>query len=50
MLALGYVISSWFSLAFYFVDNGSASWRTPLAIQVVFPAFLLVGLAFIPER
>ncbi|KAI5475874.1 hypothetical protein MNV49_000756 [Pseudohyphozyma bogoriensis] len=49
MLALGYVISSWLSLAFYYVPNSSVSWRVPLALQAVFPAVLVVGLTWLPE-
>ncbi|GAA6022330.1 hypothetical protein JCM10207_003287 [Rhodosporidiobolus poonsookiae] len=48
MLALGYVISSWFSLAFYYT-GGQVSWRTPLSLQVVFPLVLVVGLFWLPE-
>ncbi|KAM0748453.1 general substrate transporter [Meredithblackwellia eburnea MCA 4105] len=49
MLALGYVISSWLSLAFFYLPNSNLSWRLPLAFQVVFPLLLVVGLFWLPE-
>lgn len=48
LFCMGSTLSQWLNLAFFFTD-GDVSWRTPLAIQCVFPLCLLACLRFVPE-
>ncbi|KAK7208416.1 MFS transporter [Myxozyma melibiosi] len=49
MIVIGYTLSSWVGVGFYYVDAGGAQWRVPLAIQAVFPLILGVFVMFLPE-
>jgi hypothetical protein len=49
-LILGYTIQGWVGFGFYFwAEGGNNTWRTPLALQVVWPTLLCMGLYWIPE-
>ncbi|KAK5058471.1 hypothetical protein LTR69_006876 [Exophiala sideris] len=48
LIGFGSMISNWIGVAFYYVP-GSAGWRVPLALQVIFPLALVCVLVFIPE-
>ncbi|KIW97751.1 uncharacterized protein Z519_01335 [Cladophialophora bantiana CBS 173.52] len=46
---LGYVISNWLGVAFYFVPAGGVQWRIPFALCCV-PSLIVFGSAFfVPE-
>jgi hypothetical protein len=50
MLILGYTVQGWVGFGFYFWSTGgSNTWRPPIALQCVWPLFLLAGLYWIPE-
>ncbi|RSL63420.1 hypothetical protein CEP54_005258 [Fusarium duplospermum] len=49
MLCTGYSIASWTGMGFYFLEGTNKQWRGPLAIQVVFPLLLCLGVFFLPE-
>lgn len=50
MLVLGYTIQGWVGFGFFFWKNGGANtWRPPIALQIVWPLGLLIGLFFVPE-
>ncbi|RSM20188.1 hypothetical protein CDV31_000983 [Fusarium ambrosium] len=49
MLCTGYSIASWTGVGFYFLEGTNKQWRGPLAIQVVFPLLLCLGVFFLPE-
>ena len=49
LLTLGYAIASYMGLAFFFVKDGSASWRAPLGIALIWPLLILCVLPLIPE-
>ncbi|BGP17076.1 hypothetical protein JCM10213_006894 [Rhodosporidiobolus nylandii] len=46
--ACGLTLSFWLSYGFSFVDNAS-QWRAPLSLQAIFPAIVLVVVAFLPD-
>lgn len=46
--AVGFAISTYFGIAFFYV-NHAVSWRVPLALAVVWPLFMLVGAYWVPE-
>lgn len=49
MISLGYMISNWIGVGFYFVDAGGAQWRIPFALCSL-PFFAVLGLLpIIPE-
>ncbi|KAF2727608.1 hypothetical protein EJ04DRAFT_581922 [Polyplosphaeria fusca] len=48
-VALGLALSYWFSFALAFISNASASWRIPIAAQVIFALVAFVVLLFLPE-
>ncbi|KIX97079.1 uncharacterized protein Z520_07193 [Fonsecaea multimorphosa CBS 102226] len=48
MICIGYITASWVGLGFYFVP-GHKQWRGPLAIQVLPPLLLCLGLNWVPE-
>ncbi|CAG9996134.1 unnamed protein product [Clonostachys byssicola] len=45
----GYSLASWMGVAFSFVKAAGAQWRIPLAIQILPPAILLLGVMTMPE-
>lgn len=50
MLVLGYTIQGWVGFGFYFWSTGgSNTWRPPMALAMVWPLLLLIGLPFLPE-
>jgi hypothetical protein len=50
LLVLGYTIQGWIGFGFYFwKDGGSNTWRPPMALTMLFPLILLIGLPFLPE-
>lgn len=48
-ICIGYALSSWVGLGFYFVSASGAQWRIPLAIQCAAPLVLACGVLFLPE-
>ncbi|KAL1966953.1 hypothetical protein VTN77DRAFT_3697 [Rasamsonia byssochlamydoides] len=48
-ICIGYALSSWVGLGFYFVSASGAQWRIPLAIQCAAPLVLACGVMFLPE-
>ncbi|KAH6655166.1 general substrate transporter [Truncatella angustata] len=48
LITCGIMISYWIDLGFSFIDS-SASWRTPLAFQIVFCIFILAFVWGLPE-
>lgn len=48
-IGLGYALASWIGVGFYFVHNGAAQWRVPLALQCLPALFLAIGIKFMPE-
>lgn len=48
LLGYGTMVASWIAAAFFHVP-GPAGWRTPLALQTVFPLALVIAVWFIPE-
>ncbi|KAK5710892.1 hypothetical protein LTR17_018642 [Elasticomyces elasticus] len=50
MLVLGYTIQGWVGFGFFFwTDGGDNTWRPPMALTMVWPLVLLIGLPFLPE-
>lgn len=49
LLVMGYTIQGWVGFGFYFWDGGSNTWRPPMALTMVWPLCLLIGLPFLPE-
>lgn len=49
MICTGYTIASWIGVGFYFVPGTNKQWRGPLAIQVIFPLLLCIGVFYVPE-
>jgi len=50
LLVLGYAIQAWVGFGFYFWKNGgSMTWRPPMALTMLFPLLMLLGLPFVPE-
>ncbi|KAK0827735.1 hypothetical protein LTR73_005337 [Friedmanniomyces endolithicus] len=49
MLVLGYTIQGWVGFGFFFWNGGANTWRPPMALTMVWPLILLVGLPFLPE-
>lgn len=47
-IGFGTMVASWIGVAFYHIE-GEVGWRTPLALQLVFPLALLAALIFVPE-
>ncbi|KAK7206462.1 general substrate transporter, partial [Myxozyma melibiosi] len=48
LVTCGIAFSNWIDLGFYFVDS-SASWRFPIALQIVFAIFLMSIVLYLPE-
>lgn len=49
LVTAGICISYWVDFGFYFVTANSASWRFPLAFQIVFPLVILPVILSLPE-
>ncbi|KAK4892734.1 hypothetical protein LTR27_008833 [Elasticomyces elasticus] len=50
MLVLGYTIQGWVGFGFFFwTDGGDNTWRPPMALTMVWPLILLIGLPLLPE-
>lgn len=50
MFAIGGVfLVTWIELGFYFVQNNSAGWRVPIALQAIFAIGTLCFVSFLPE-
>lgn len=49
LVTAGICISYWVDFGFYFVTTNSASWRFPLAFQIVFPIVILPVILSLPE-
>lgn len=49
MICVGYTMASWVGLGFYFVQGTNSQWRGPLAIQVLAPLILCLGVFWLPE-
>ncbi|KAM0268390.1 hypothetical protein ACHAQH_010004 [Verticillium albo-atrum] len=43
-----FCLSNWMNYALYF-ESGPLQWRFPLAFQLIFPDFVSIGLALVPE-
>lgn len=49
-LSVGYVISAWTGVGFfYWTTGGSNTWRPPMALQMLWPLIMLIGLYPLPE-
>lgn len=48
LIATGYSLAGWVGYACYTV-GGNLQWRLPLALQVIPPGLLLMGVYFLPE-
>lgn len=49
-ITIGYAIASYMGLAFYSVQNNpAAQWRGPLGLALVFPVWMLIVIAIVPE-
>ncbi|KAH9815132.1 general substrate transporter [Melampsora americana] len=49
LITAGIMISYWVDLAFYFTGDSSASWRAPIALQVVFAFIIMSSVMSLPE-
>ncbi|KNZ43976.1 uncharacterized protein VP01_965g6 [Puccinia sorghi] len=45
----GIMFSYWVDLAFYFTNQSSASWRMPIALQIVFALIIMFTVLSLPE-
>ncbi|WQF77424.1 Putative major facilitator, sugar transporter, major facilitator superfamily [Colletotrichum destructivum] len=48
-ILVGYSLASWVGVGFYFVNLHGAQWRLPLALQVIPPLALVLGIKRLPE-
>lgn len=48
-VGLGNALASYMGLAFYHIDNPVTQWRGPLGLALIFPAFMLLLMPFVPE-
>jgi MFS family permease len=48
-IAIGYTMASCMGLAFFYVTDLDAQWRTPYGLSLLPPALILVALQFAPE-
>ncbi|CAM9024371.1 unnamed protein product [Wickerhamomyces anomalus] len=49
LIACGIMISYWIDFAFYFIHWSSASWRFPIAFQIIFPVIIVPVILKLPE-
>nr|UJH94542.1 Stl1.3 [Starmerella bombicola] len=49
LISCGIMISYWIDFGFFFVKHNSASWRFPLAFQIVFPLVIYPFIMYLPE-
>ena len=49
LVSLGVAVSYWVDLGLFFARPNSASWRFPLAFQIVFPLIILPFIMYLPE-
>ena len=47
--ALGYVTSAYVGIGFYYSKEGANAWRPPIALMIVWPLILILGIYWIPE-
>jgi hypothetical protein len=48
-VAFGYALSYWLVFAFAYAGDSSASWRAPIALQIIFALPAIAMLFFLPE-
>ncbi|KAK4940654.1 hypothetical protein LTR10_019284 [Elasticomyces elasticus] len=48
-ITLGYTLSNWVGVGFFYVNANGAQWRLPLAIQAVPSLLCVLGIWFMPE-
>lgn len=48
-LSIGYVLSGWIGVGFFYWNGSTNTWRPPMAIQCFWPLVMLGGLYFLPE-
>lgn len=48
-IALGVALSQWIGFGFAYLEPSSASWRVPIAIQLVLPVIILAVIMLLPE-
>ncbi|KAH7115921.1 hypothetical protein B0J11DRAFT_113492 [Dendryphion nanum] len=48
-IAAGLALSYWLTFAFAYISNASASWRVPIALQILFAVVAFGLLIFMPE-
>ncbi|GAB1197725.1 hypothetical protein APSETT444_007028 [Aspergillus pseudonomiae] len=48
-ISIGYVLQAWINLGFYQIKTGSASWRPPIAIPILFSLLLSLVIFLMPE-
>ena len=48
-IALGYGLASYMGLAFYYTEDPTSQWRTPLGIALIWPIMMIVVTFMVPE-
>ncbi|KAK5627614.1 hypothetical protein RRF57_003329 [Xylaria bambusicola] len=48
-MTLGYALSNWLDLGFYFIPHSSLEWRLPLAASLALTLIVIVAIFFLPE-
>ncbi|TKA58681.1 hypothetical protein B0A55_11989, partial [Friedmanniomyces simplex] len=43
------IVPGWVGFGFYFWNGGANTWRPPMALTMIWPLVLLIGLPFLPE-
>ncbi|KAI1125089.1 general substrate transporter [Nemania abortiva] len=48
-MCLGYALSNWLDLSFYFIPHSALQWRLPLAVSISLSLVVAVSICFLPE-
>ncbi|KAI0432236.1 general substrate transporter [Xylaria sp. FL1042] len=48
-MCLGYALSNWLDLAFYFIPHSTLEWRLPLAVSLSLSLAVISSIFFLPE-
>lgn len=48
-ICLGYALSNWLDLAFYFIPDSTLEWRLPLAVSISLSLVVICSVFFLPE-
>lgn len=49
MINIGYMLSSWVGVGFYFSNENGSQWRGPLAVGCLWPLLCMICVPFAPE-